>query len=974
MDHEQLPQYKPTEHQTPEPKVDHSAQPDSLGVHPSQKKKAIVPNLLQPESPHKNLPPELNRPIADPNAPKFPDHLRKPLSFTSDKSGEKANDPNASKIPDHLRKPLSFTSDKSGEKATDPNASKIPDHLRKPMSFTSDNRPKTTTLPHSNAAEQPQTISAQTPAVKVASTQLTAAQLAQSPPNTTQHPSHPHHTRTSELTLGQSIGTWGQLNRPLIVQPQIERTFKTLEGATAYAQSLGQAAVITNQNHQFVINPLTDDPHFPKGRFSFKRDSLSSPSNLRDVTGGLQAIVTQDGYRLRPKGISSEMAFDDGQDVSENYRGQREAFGPGLRNLKTKDQFLHQYERSMRDTAFTTLNTSEHEAQQKRQLFSGNTLPQQEKGKIHKVAKELATLDQQIRAAEAEAQQAQGHFAPTSRVDEVVGQDPKAMNAARSHKAKLEAQRNQVLMQYPLLSRINPAEFNQLSEAQQTAKLREACGGVLDDIHTTRDNLVKGKINLWSLAPLVGTTNEGLGIQPEQAEWVAQKVKSDKTWDTASKVGTAALSIGLAVGGTVLGGPLGTAMAWGAFGTGIVGAASETNQYLINQAGTNTNLDPNKSVVPQDIKGHWGWVVASWVGAGVDFGAAVHATRLLKTGMEVDQVVKLLSTQSKLSEAELKAAYTTLEKGSSDPKTLQKLLKSAMPEKLAGQADGLLKTPKILEPAEFAQKFGSETADAVTTFTKGKDGVTRAEVFFRKGGNPLSMREEAVHIAQLAEGGDTAKKIGMLTEENLSKWPQMATEQRLDIYKAKVEVEIDAQQRLLQQFGEGDPKYVDSVQQNLENLQVRRVEVEAGIKNPKSVESADWLQENQAPRLFSKSKSHGEHGERPWKENVETYHGSKPKYRNLGHHDESSGKFRGGGSKTTPLPDDAEEVYQNAIPSSDGRSWYGRNSQGEIYRYQVDEGGFVHFNGSSSSPRGLKKIPKQIEKRFRDLDKDTKDK
>jgi hypothetical protein len=33
MAYEQLPQYKPTEHQTPEPKVDHNAQPDSLSVH-----------------------------------------------------------------------------------------------------------------------------------------------------------------------------------------------------------------------------------------------------------------------------------------------------------------------------------------------------------------------------------------------------------------------------------------------------------------------------------------------------------------------------------------------------------------------------------------------------------------------------------------------------------------------------------------------------------------------------------------------------------------------------------------------------------------------------------------------------------------------------------------------------------------------------------------------------------------------------
>jgi hypothetical protein len=884
MAHEQLPQPKPTEHQTPEPKVDHSAQPDSLRVHPSEQKKAIAPNLLQPESPHKNLPPELKRSNPGPNA----DKPKEPSRFSFERSTQKDTDPNAPKLPGKLKESKKFTFEKPSEKDTDPNAphpTAAPDPIPNAMmaagvigaipphsldnfspkdgSSFRDMVPKTGFPANHVSIDIPaptfdnaQAYRTQQPPVQVASAALSSTQLAQHQP-TAQPANHPKgRTRTSELAPGQSIGTWGRLMRPLIIQPQIERTFNTVEGATAYAQSLGQAAVITNQHNRFVINPLTDDPNFPNGRFSFKRESLSSPaSRLRNLAGGLWAIVTQDGYRLRPQGLGSDMAFDDGQDLSQNYRGQREAFGPGLRDLKTKDRFLGQYERSMRDTAFTTLNVSEHEAQQKKQLFSGHALPPQEKGKIHQVSKELAALDQQIQAAETEAQKAQGHFAPTLVVDEVVGQNPEKWNAARARKAQLEAKRNQVLTQYPLLSRIDPAEFNRLDEAQQTAKLREACGGVLNDIQATRDNLIQGKINLWSLAPLVATTNEGLGIQPEQAEWVAQKVKSDRTWDTASKVGTAALSIGLAVGGTVLGGPLGTAMAWGAFGVGVGGAASETNQYLINQSATNTNLDPNKSVVPQDMKGHWGWVVASWVGAGLDFGAAVQATRMLKAGMEVDQAIKILSAQHKIPAEELKAAYRTAEKGASDPKTLEKLLKSAMPEKLAKQANGLLKTPRILEPAEFAQKFGSERADAVTNFTKGKDGVTRAEVFFRKGGNPLSMREEAVHLTQLAEGGNTAKKIGMLTEENLSKWPQMATEQRLDVYRAKVEVEIDAQQRLLKQFGEGDPKYVKQVQQNLENLQIRQAEVEAGVKNPKAVQDADWLKESQAPRLFSKDAS-----------------------------------------------------------------------------------------------------------------------
>jgi hypothetical protein len=132
MAYEQLPQYKPTEHQTPEPKVDHNAQPDSLGVHPSQKKKdAIVPNPLQPESPHKNLPPQLRRFNPDPNASELP----------------------------HKLKLRPFTLDKPSEKDTDPNVPKLP-HKLKLKPFTVDTRPKTTTLPNSNVVE---TVPNQTP-------------------------------------------------------------------------------------------------------------------------------------------------------------------------------------------------------------------------------------------------------------------------------------------------------------------------------------------------------------------------------------------------------------------------------------------------------------------------------------------------------------------------------------------------------------------------------------------------------------------------------------------------------------------------------------------------------------------------------------------------------------------------------------------------------------------------------------------
>ena len=96
------------------------------------------------------------------------------------------------------------------------------------------------------------------------------------------------------------------------------------------------------------------------------------------------------------------------------------------------------------------------------------------------------------------------------------------------------------------------------------------------------------------------------------------------------------------------------------------------------------------------------------------------------------------------------------------------------------------------------------------------------------------------------------------------------------------------------------------------------------------------------------------------------YHGRKPTYDPATHHDPSSPDFRGGGSKTTPLPPDAEEVYRRSVPGdSEGRTWYGQNSEGEFYRYQ-GQNGKVHWNGREKSARGLK-VPQWIRNRFNQM-------
>lgn len=66
------------------------------------------------------------------------------------------------------------------------------------------------------------------------------------------------------------------------------------------------------------------------------------------------------------------------------------------------------------------------------------------------------------------------------------------------------------------------------------------------------------------------------------------------------------------------------------------------------------------------------------------------------------------------------------------------------------------------------------------------------------------------------------------------------------------------------------------------------------------------------------------------------------------------------------MPPDAEEVYRRSVPGdSEGRTWYGQNSEGEFYRYQ-GQNGKVHWNGREKSARGLK-VPQWIRNRFNQM-------
>lgn len=80
----------------------------------------------------------------------------------------------------------------------------------------------------------------------------------------------------------------------------------------------------------------------------------------------------------------------------------------------------------------------------------------------------------------------------------------------------------------------------------------------------------------------------------------------------------------------------------------------------------------------------------------------------------------------------------------------------------------------------------------------------------------------------------------------------------------------------------------------------------------------------------------------------------------------ASGTLRRG---KTPLPADAEDVYRHAVPDDpvNPRNWYGRNADGQIYRFSGSNDGTAHFSGIDGVGDGIRNITKYARQRLEEL-------
>jgi len=85
------------------------------------------------------------------------------------------------------------------------------------------------------------------------------------------------------------------------------------------------------------------------------------------------------------------------------------------------------------------------------------------------------------------------------------------------------------------------------------------------------------------------------------------------------------------------------------------------------------------------------------------------------------------------------------------------------------------------------------------------------------------------------------------------------------------------------------------------------------------------------------------------------YDGAKPRYAVNPAHVPGQ---RGFNPRKTPLPNDAEAVFKKAVPNSaeNPTAWFGKNAEGQIYRFSPSNDGTAHFSGIEGVGDGVRNL------------------
>lgn len=409
------------------------------------------------------------------------------------------------------------------------------------------------------------------------------------------------------------------------------------EAAIALGAAGGpNGGAITIENGEYVAYRVLQEIPTERPQTFWERVSGLTDDGVYTVPG-VVALVTADGAVLRPRPIPSggpglaparQQPFTATQDP---FTGFREAFGNEKGSLASLDQdrFILAFNAALRANALNVLAISEQEVQSKQQLLAGGpgSVSAGEIAYVRATIKDLIDVQQRIDEAEAGAAPLSPFGPPPLPLalapKSGVGTIDYAVKAAEEAK-RLKQERAFIRARYPILARYGTVpELQALQDLKDDEALLRELGskmpGILTSIEETRNNVLNGKLNLWSIQPLIESTIAGLGINDDkQRGWINSEKESRAKEEMRDSIILAVFQIGFSLGAIFTTGPVGIALSTGAFGLGVYDAIRQTDQYLVQGAAANTHLDPAMSLLPPEMAAGWGWLVVAWVGVLLD--------------------------------------------------------------------------------------------------------------------------------------------------------------------------------------------------------------------------------------------------------------------------------------------------------------------------------------------------------------------
>ncbi len=448
------------------------------------------------------------------------------------------------------------------------------------------------------------------------------------------------------------MGTWGR--RRLTARTRHERRFDDAPAAELFARSLRSPAAVLAEGGGWTVYEVEVE-----GRGRFTRDAVeavsgSGQSSVVPAGRFVHAFVTEDGHRLIGVSPGAGAAIRDPlRDDVEPHGAWQEMFGEGLATLDGAE-FLAAFEMAMADGAGVALRRSEAEVRAKRaRLDGGPSL--RELGRFRLVAAQVAEADGEILGLTS---------ALLRPFDPMAGPEGAAVTPARpdgeelagieARRAEVAATREALLDLEPMLRRFDDrGEVAGLSNEALLERLGGDCDGVLEAIIRTRARLGAGKLSLWSNEAIVARTAARLNVAaPEHLELLAGKQTKAARAEAWTAIGLAAISIGLGVAAAIA--TAGSAVpTWaavtltaGAAGLGGVDAAVATADFQERRDAAGTDLDPTKSLLPDDLEGEWAALTLAWIGVGIDAADVIRAVRLVSSGSRLHEVAEELAVQT----------------------------------------------------------------------------------------------------------------------------------------------------------------------------------------------------------------------------------------------------------------------------------------------------------------------------------------